>query len=277
MAESTVPKLRHALKNEVDTRTPSGFSAIRDHSDPDWERKPTMAVYKGDEPEYEYRDGVHLVEVAVPKSGYDIPYMKERYENAKEEWRTFKDAKLRGEVFKKEWTALKEANPNQVQPDQVICTGIGTFSMYSEQYPHCNSYLQLADLEMFVKILSELSDTLKNKKINIFMQDPSFNELDKEFLRGQSFEIIEHPEAFNKMTATTFFYAPGNHDDVVYHAFRVAEPTLFIGDDLDAWGERNGLPNPNNQQYVAAMFNLLHPDLTCLTNEMTDRLQAILR
>ncbi|MCJ1403914.1 hypothetical protein MMC11_007137 [Xylographa trunciseda] len=236
MAESTIIKLHHDFKAQDDTRTPTHFGAVKSSSDEDFEKKPTMAVSRGTELVYEYKDGASMVELAVPLEGYNDETLNQRYKTAKQEWSEFSPALLRKETFK---AALELMN--KVKIDQVICTGIGTFSGFHEQNADCNSYYQLADLEMFMELLD------LNDKVNVFMQDPSFNELDETFLRSRGFKIIKHPEAFNKMTATTFLYAPGNHDDVAYHALRVAEPALFIGNDLSDWGKYNGLPNPDNK------------------------------
>ncbi|MCJ1435260.1 hypothetical protein MMC27_004632 [Xylographa pallens] len=248
MSAPAVTKLHHAFKEQHDERTPTGFSAERDPSDPDFDEKPTMAVCKGAEIVYEYRDGASLVLPALSLPGYTVDKMNQRYEITKKEWSEFNAAKLRKNVLNENSNVL-----NKVKIDQVICTGIGTLSAFHEQDADCNSYNQLAELEMFLEQLTPPSQGPTNKKMNIFMQDPSFNELDKAFLRGRGFHILEHPEAYNRMTATTFLYAAGNHDDVMYHAFRVVEPSLFVGNNLAEWGERNGLPNPDNKgQYYDA-------------------------
>ena len=167
--------------------------------------------------------------------------MNRRYENTKKESSQFQSTQSRKAAFKKTLGTL-----NKVQIDQVICTGIGPFSAFHEQDAARNPYHQLADLEMFIELLMPLRQNLQNKKMNVFMQDPSFNELDEAFLRSRGFHILKHPEAYNRMTLATFLYAPGNHDDVVYHAVRVAEPALFIANDVAAFGECNGFPNRNN-------------------------------
>ncbi|MCJ1390279.1 hypothetical protein MMC18_003137 [Xylographa bjoerkii] len=241
MAESAIIKLQHAFKDKDDKRTPTDFVAVGSPSDPDFEKKPTMAVCRGAELVYEYKDGASIVNLAVALSHYTIESMNQRYEKTKGEWSEFLAAREREDIF--EATSQYFKGP---EIDQVICTGIGTFSRFHEQDADCNSYNQLAELEVFIRVLKSLGQKFKNEKTDVFMQDPAFNALDEAFLQRRGFNIIKHPEGYNRMTKSTLLYSPGNHDDVAYHAFRVAEPTLFIGNNLAAWGKFNGLPNPDN-------------------------------
>ncbi|MCJ1422118.1 hypothetical protein MMC32_008494 [Xylographa parallela] len=203
MAESIVPKLHHALKDQHDKRTPTEFGAEKEPSDPDFKEKPTMAVCKGAELKGRLQEDIGHFEQGPDRS-----------------------SDMHGH-----WPLQRL--PRARRSSQSLP-------------PARNPYHQLADLEMFIELLMPLRQNLQNKKMNVFMQDPSFNELDEAFLRSRGFHILKHPEAYNRMTPATFLYAPGNHDDVVYHANRVAEPALFIANDVAAFGECNGFPNRNN-------------------------------
>ncbi|MCJ1383694.1 hypothetical protein MMC17_006808 [Xylographa soralifera] len=150
MAESATTKLQHAFKDKDDKRISTEFSAVKNPSDDDFEKKPTMAVCRDTKLVYEYKDGASLVRLAVPLSDYNVEEMNKRYEETKEDWSEYYVAITRRDIFKKELNLIKRA-----KIDQVICTGIGTFSAHREQDISCDSYHQLAELEIFIEELQQ--------------------------------------------------------------------------------------------------------------------------
>ena len=122
MTTSATHKLHHAFKAENDTRIPKEFGAAKASYDTYWDKKPTIAVSRGDDIVYEYRDGASRVDVAVAEYGTTVEVLNERYRLVESDWHN-EYAASREAVFKNILENLKRN-----KPDQVICTGIGTFS-----------------------------------------------------------------------------------------------------------------------------------------------------
>ena len=234
MSTSASPKLQHAFKEKTDTRKPTETSKVQ-LNDEDRDKKPTTVVSRGDELVYEYKDPARVIKVAPPQMSID--QLIANYKMIKQNWKDLHDAKKRLAGYQQ---ALDQFNKHPI--NQIICTGIGSPSGYMPGVIDCNALYQLAELEA---VMVELESHGIAKDAAVFFQDPSFNEIDREFLKGRGYTIIDHPEAYNRMTTGTFLYAPGTHDDVVYHAFRVAMPALFGGNNLVDYGI-SGLPNPDN-------------------------------
>ena len=243
MGESSAIKLHHAFKAPRDTREPDHPCCIAHDQDLDAAKKPIIAVSQGAKLVYEYKDGASLVKPATALAGYNVKKMVRRLNATKKFWSTNGRAKARVNAFRN----LDMSAEPKIR--QVICTGIGSFSSYDTKDLVCNSYNQLTELLLFLEILKNKSLVKENFKI--YFQDPAFNKLDIAFLEPFGYRVIHNPEAFNLMTEDTLLYAPGNHDDITYHAIRVARPCLFIGNDLTIWGEVNGLPNPDETTYKA--------------------------
>ena len=70
---------------------------------------------------------------------------------------------------------------------------------------------------------------------HIYLQDPCFNRLDIEILTSLGYVVLQTPEAFKKMTDTTFLYAPRMETRFIATALEQAQPSLYIGNDLSMW------------------------------------------
>ena len=221
MAQVTGKTLRHVFKNSQSNRQ-------------------KLAVLQGKVEVYQYE--TNKVVPAASINGSTIEKMKQTYEDAKHTLTTLDSAVARLNAFKGFDIRAKP------KIDQIICTGIGSFSSYERNNTFCNAYHQLVELELFHNILRTKS--MVKDPVEILFQDPGFNDLDIEFLQSfVGYKVIKTLEAYNRMTENTLLYALGNYDDIAYHAFRVAEPCLFIGNDLKEWGKKNELPNPDGIQY----------------------------
>ena len=241
MATPTSTKLHHALKKYSDRRIPENDLTSAHDFDYDASKKPTIAVSKGEVLVYEYKDGTFLVEPAPPLSDHNVDVIQKTFRNTVKIWEGIDKVKERKNRFIE---LLKKSDKPNI--DQVICTGIGSFSAYPPDGVECNAYYQFAEFLDFMEELKSMEKITADAKM--FFQDPLFNKIDRDFLATYGIAVIENPEAFNKMSTTTFLYAPNNHDHIFYHSFRVAEPVLLVGNNLAIYGACNGGLNPNNLQ-----------------------------
>ena len=176
------------------------------------------------------------------REGYTLETTHKQYKTLAGRW---EDSSCRKELV--DWVESSLLTLNNLDINQCICTGIGSFTGDRDaMYPartHC-SYFQLAVFDTVLALLQQ-----KFPIQEIYFQEPQFNDLDKEFLQTKGYTIITDPEARNRMTTSTFHYAPRNEWYVVLDALVVAHPALFIGDDLPRWCIYT-LPQMNPALYI---------------------------
>lgn len=96
-------------------------------------------------------------------------------------------------------------------------------------------------------LISRLSLSLSNKKKkktgkkhkikDVYMQDPQFNHMDNAFLKTLGYTILQVPEALSKLTKDTFFFAPHLEYQHIASSLKIAQPTFYIGSELEFWME----------------------------------------
>lgn len=59
------------------------------------------------------------------------------------------------------------------------------------------------------------------------------NSLDEALIASKGFTVLHHPEAMNRMSATTFLYGPSNEWSTTRDLFEVASPAVYIGNYLE--------------------------------------------
>lgn len=69
------------------------------------------------------------------------------------------------------------------------------------------------------------------------MQDPTFNDLDNDFLEKLGHTVLKTPLAFSKMTKDTFLFAPHLEYRHVASILEVAHPSFYMGSGLEFWVE----------------------------------------
>ena len=119
---------------------------------------------------------------------------------------------------------------------QVICMGLGSFARHFAFRAHggdfrdCGdlTYHQLCVLEFLLDLLARHQKTFDAGKV--YFQDPSFLDVDEEFLRSKGFSIMRVPQAENMMTSSTFLYAPILPSNLLFDAFTVDYPAVYVGD-----------------------------------------------
>ncbi|KAL8823101.1 MAG: hypothetical protein Q9191_006177, partial [Dirinaria sp. TL-2023a] len=111
----------------------------------------------------------------------------------------------------------------RVKIDRCVCLGLGSFT--SGPAVEASMY----ELVALTSILDFLSH--KQYKISeIYTQDPVFNHLDEAFLRERGYTVLPTPQAFGKLTPTTFLFAPHLEWPFYIQALQTTiPPALCIG------------------------------------------------
>ena len=114
---------------------------------------------------------------------------------------------------------------------QCICLGLGNFNIVPgkrDASQPCSqlrtSLHQLAVLMVMLQILVEGHSIQE-----VYFQDPTFTQVEKRFLESLGYTVLEDPAAFEKMSASTFLFAPFIPYDVASSAFAVSFPALYMG------------------------------------------------
>ena len=63
-------------------------------------------------------------------------------------------------------------------------------------------------------------------------QDPAFNKLDRQWLEGKGYTIVNDPGAYTSMTLNTLLYNAGGDFCVTAYALDRAWPKVYMGTDL---------------------------------------------
>ncbi len=91
------------------------------------------------------------------------------------------------------------------------------------------SATQLAALQMII-------DVLGTQRMEVVLQDPQFTELDREFLGGIGYKVVDDPDAFRNITEDSLVYAIHCYVDVYKAISEGPKPALLIGTDIENFG-----------------------------------------
>ena len=129
--------------------------------------------------------------------------------------------------------ALKDTfeHDHRTNITQCICLGLGSFSRipaYAKRNPvkrrPTRSLHQLAVLKIILRILAN-----KHQIQNLYFQDPIFTDAESDFLQSLGHTVLHDPAASQKMTPSTFLFAPFLAVDVAAATLAVAYPALSVG------------------------------------------------
>ncbi|KAK4694109.1 hypothetical protein P7C71_g3419, partial [Lecanoromycetidae sp. Uapishka_2] len=96
-------------------------------------------------------------------------------------------------------------------------------------YPEADAPMN--QLVFFTKLLELLRQ--EHTISDVIFQDPMFTEVQQAFLKSQGFTVAYEDDAYTKLNPTTFVFAPRLNNDKAAGCFGVAQPALFIGNDID--------------------------------------------
>ena len=118
-----------------------------------------------------------------------------------------------------------------------VCLGLGSFTGAEGQRLSAedvadreNSLHQLVILTM---ILGPDHLGAKNNVRKSWFQDPGISQTDEVFLNGLGFTALQFPAALEKITPTTFVFAPRVPYYLTVGVFTACHPALYIGNRLD--------------------------------------------
>lgn len=66
---------------------------------------------------------------------------------------------------------------------------------------------------------------------NVYFQDTEFQPVEIRFLESLGYTVLDDPETFDMMSASTFLFAPHCPDHVICRALKHSLPALYVGND----------------------------------------------
>ena len=154
--------------------------------------------------------------------------------------RILDEVKQEFEHWKKQWegnpacTELKSLLVEGVEKGErrklrdVVFLGMGSLQSSGREGRRASA-TQLAAMQTFI-------DVLGAKGMEVVLQDPQFTELDKEFLGGMGYKVVDDPDAFRKITEASLVYAIHCYVDVYKAISEGPKPALLIGTDIENFG-----------------------------------------
>jgi hypothetical protein len=85
-----------------------------------------------------------------------------------------------------------------------------------------------------------------DEDIKFTFQDPAFTELDIEYLRSLEYEVVSHPEAFERINEKTLVYAIHCYAEIYEKVARQGGGKIIVCTDVEEFG------GPSS--YVSATF-----------------------
>lgn len=147
--------------------------------------------------------------------------MREDHEHWQRSWEdrpTCKDLKAK----------LKDVEKER-KIESVVVLGLGSLQSARREGRRTSS-TQLAALQSIVGVLE------KGSELQVVFQDPQFTELDKEFLTGLGYKVVEDPEAFAQIGEGSLVYAIHCYASVYKAVSERPRPAVFIGTDVENFG-----------------------------------------
>ncbi|KAF8477065.1 hypothetical protein BDZ91DRAFT_708613 [Kalaharituber pfeilii] len=158
----------------------------------------------------------------------------------------------RGRLLKSEgWENVKTFAQTILMPEVVnsprgritkcVCLGLGSLDS-DIPYRDCHSGYQLALLESLMEVFGWKSSSVdgtvqKLGGVELYAQDPVFNEIDKRILTEiVGFNIVETPLGFERIDSLTFVYAP-HLSNTLYARALTKRPMLVFGNILELYTE----------------------------------------
>ncbi|KAL8945070.1 MAG: hypothetical protein Q9216_000054 [Gyalolechia sp. 2 TL-2023] len=137
--------------------------------------------------------------------------------------------------------------------DRCIILGLGSLSNGRR-----SSWWELVFLESVLDFLSLSSSTgkerMQDERLQIYIQDPVFNDLDVAFFRSLGFIILSDPDAFNHISPSTFLFAPHLEIEVFVKALEKARLGLCIGTNVTECMDRYVCTLDSSQIFVGILY-----------------------
>ncbi|KAI1137674.1 hypothetical protein F5Y05DRAFT_77497 [Hypoxylon sp. FL0543] len=129
------------------------------------------------------------------------------------------------------------SRPSHPTITQAVCFGLGSFDPEDGSWDsRRRAHVQLAALLCMVEQLQRDNP----EPIRCVFQEPIFNAVDKEFIRGLGYEVVDSPVGFERVNSSTLVFGIHLYRDVYAQAIDKHLPALFVGTPKDVWEECHG-------------------------------------
>lgn len=172
----------------------------------------------------------HRISTSIPEStpypGATLQKLERRYKELEKTW-----------VTSRTWLELQDVLRNKIdgeilkEVDRCVVFGTGSFCGHIQGWIERfdTSILQLV---AFVKVL-ECIESITGRRPLAFSQEPVYNDLDVEFLRGLEIERVNSPIGFGTLTERSLIYAPAAELDVELKALAADPAVAMVTGKLD--------------------------------------------
>ncbi|KAJ5709161.1 Sensitivity To Red Light Reduced-like SRR1 [Penicillium malachiteum] len=107
---------------------------------------------------------------------------------------------------------VQDGNGLDGRVDGIVCIGLGSLSGFLRDGwvdRRDVSMYQLAALESIRDLVVENTSVDSKVSVSVYLQDPVFNKLDCALLESLGMTVVNHPEAFERVTRNTLLFCPG--------------------------------------------------------------------
>ncbi|OTA99617.1 hypothetical protein M426DRAFT_16292 [Hypoxylon sp. CI-4A] len=117
---------------------------------------------------------------------------------------------------------------------RAICLGLGSFDPEDGSWKgKRRAHVQLA---AFLTMVEQLQHG-DQQPIRCIFQDPAFNSVDKDFIRGLGHEVVDSPEGFDLVDPSTLIFGVHLYKDTYSRAIAQHIPAVFVGTPREVWEE----------------------------------------
>ena len=125
----------------------------------------------------------------------------------------------------------------KIEITNCVCLGLGSFTGVEGQRLSAEDVANREDSLHQLVILTMILDPdllgAKHTVRNSWFQEPGLSQTDEVFLNGLGFSTLQFPTALEKITSTTFVFAPRVPYYLTVGVFTACHPALYIGNRLD--------------------------------------------
>ncbi|KAI5860957.1 hypothetical protein GGS23DRAFT_202801 [Durotheca rogersii] len=115
---------------------------------------------------------------------------------------------------------------------EAICLGLGSFD------PDNGSWEAKRTAHVQLAAFLYIADMLRppgSSAIPCIFQEPFFNSADKAFIRSLGHEVVDSPEGFERVGASTFVFGVHLYRDIYLQAIASHIPRIFVGTPFHIW------------------------------------------
>ncbi|KAI0476578.1 hypothetical protein GGR56DRAFT_481412 [Xylariaceae sp. FL0804] len=132
--------------------------------------------------------------------------------------------------------AASSGSGSGVGISRAVCFGLGSFDP-SKGYLDAprQSHIQLAAFLCIVDQLSQSSLGGGKEPMECFFQEPVFNAVDKSFIESLGHQVVDSPEGFRLVDASTVAFGVHLYKEVYLQIIEKHIPAIFVGTPCGVW------------------------------------------